>query len=244
MRHHRSDALSAVALVGIGGSLGWRVLDPLAGLVVAAMVAAMEQYRRRRVAAHRHRRLPAGAARHQIRREGRRRRARLEVRNRGMGGTALVDLAIQVDPPLRVRRTRWPRRCGTPSSTTATTSPRFRCTSTSRCTRRPCVRPPLGAHPRRRRGAGARRPPQLEPEVVEVPRVVVHYQETGGITDAQLRVADADAAPLGDLRKVASRARRRLLDARPTSRTCRSRSSWTTSTRRRRRTHKTAPVAA
>ena len=49
-----------------------------------------------------------------------------------------------------------------------------------------------------------------------MPRVVVHYQETGGITlDAQLRVADADAAPLGDLRKVASRARRRLLDAAP-----------------------------
>jgi cation diffusion facilitator family transporter len=39
--HHRSDVVSsAVALVGIVGSqLGWHLLDPLAGVVVAAMIA-------------------------------------------------------------------------------------------------------------------------------------------------------------------------------------------------------------
>ena len=41
--HHRSDALSSVvALMGIGGAmLGMPILDPLAGLVVAAMVSVM-----------------------------------------------------------------------------------------------------------------------------------------------------------------------------------------------------------
>jgi len=41
--HHRSDALSSVvAIVGVGGALcGWRVLDPLAGFAVAALVAWM-----------------------------------------------------------------------------------------------------------------------------------------------------------------------------------------------------------
>lgn len=41
--HHRSDALSSVvAIVGIGGALcGWRILDPLCGVGVAALVAWM-----------------------------------------------------------------------------------------------------------------------------------------------------------------------------------------------------------
>lgn len=39
--HHRSDAMSSIAaLVGIGGAiLGWPILDPIAGLVVAIMIA-------------------------------------------------------------------------------------------------------------------------------------------------------------------------------------------------------------
>lgn len=41
--HHRSDALSSVvAFAGIGGSLlGWRMLDPLAGILVAGLVSWM-----------------------------------------------------------------------------------------------------------------------------------------------------------------------------------------------------------
>lgn len=41
--HHRSDALSSVvAIFGVGGAiLGWRVLDPLCGLCVAALVGWM-----------------------------------------------------------------------------------------------------------------------------------------------------------------------------------------------------------
>ena len=41
--HHRSDALSSVvAIAGIGGALcGWTVLDPLCGVMVAALVAWM-----------------------------------------------------------------------------------------------------------------------------------------------------------------------------------------------------------
>lgn len=41
--HHRSDSLSsAVAVVGIAGTLaGYPLLDPLAGMVVAALIARM-----------------------------------------------------------------------------------------------------------------------------------------------------------------------------------------------------------
>ena len=227
------DALSVVALVGIGGLLGWRVLDPLAGLVVAAMVAAMV-----RIGADALAQLTDTADYLLVQRATKSAekvvgRARLGSAQPRDGGTTLVDLAIQVDSRHAAHMR---RRCATPSSTTATTSPRFWCTSTSRCTTRPCsAGPPLGAHPRRRRGAGARRLLNSSPSV-EVPRVV-HYQETGGITlDAQLRVADADAAPLGDSARLRAARAGGCSTRRPTSRTCRSRSFWTTSTRRRRRT--------
>ena len=102
--HHRSDALSSVvALVGIGGSLmGWRVLDPLAGLVVAAMVAAMGV----RIGADALAQLTDTADYLLVQRATKSAEKVVgvervsEVRNRGMGGTALVDLAIQVDPLL------------------------------------------------------------------------------------------------------------------------------------------------
>ena len=223
--HHRSDALSSVvALVGIGGSLlGWRVLDPLAGLVVAAMVAAMGV----RIGADALAQLTDTADYLLVQRATKSAEKVVgvervsEVRNRGMGGTALVDLAIQVDPLLSAS-----------AAHKVAEEVRYAVLDDGDDISEVLVHVDVSLHdascPLQVQALhSARTPVDVEaqardvllnssPEVVEVPRVVVHYQETGGITlDAQLRVADADAAPLGDLRKVASRARRRLLDAAP-----------------------------
>jgi len=102
--HHRSDALSSVvALAGIGGSLlGWRRLDPLAGLMVGGLVGWMGL----RIALEALGQLTDTSdyavvmATEQV--------ASTvvgvvdvdQVRARSMGGSALVDLAIRVDPRL------------------------------------------------------------------------------------------------------------------------------------------------
>lgn len=102
--HHRSDALSSVvAVVGIGGSMiGWRVLDPLAGLLVGLMVAWMGL----RISIEALAQLTDTSDYGVMQAAGDAARAVVgvehvdQVRSRTMGGSSLIDLAIRVDPRL------------------------------------------------------------------------------------------------------------------------------------------------
>eukprot|EP00308_Calcidiscus_leptoporus_P009220 CAMPEP_0119376598 /NCGR_PEP_ID=MMETSP1334-20130426/40245_1 /TAXON_ID=127549 /ORGANISM="Calcidiscus leptoporus, Strain RCC1130" /LENGTH=461 /DNA_ID=CAMNT_0007395193 /DNA_START=142 /DNA_END=1527 /DNA_ORIENTATION=- len=102
--HHRSDALSSVvALAGVGGAmLGVPILDPLAGLVVAGMVTTMgvrigiEAVMQLSDTSD----LVATQSVHSIAREVPGVQRAWQVRARSMGGSYLVDLAIQVESRL------------------------------------------------------------------------------------------------------------------------------------------------
>lgn len=102
--HHRSDALSSVvALAGIGGSLlGLPALDPLAGLGVAGLIGWMGL----RISIEALAQLTDTSDYGVVQAAGlvARRVPGVEtvshIRSRSMGGSALVDLAIQVDPML------------------------------------------------------------------------------------------------------------------------------------------------
>lgn len=102
--HHRSDALSSVvALAGIGGALlGVPLLDPLAGLVVAGMVTTMgirigiEAVMQLSDTSD----LVATQSVHKIATAVPGVQRAWQVRARSMGGSFLVDLAIQVESRL------------------------------------------------------------------------------------------------------------------------------------------------
>ena len=102
--HHRSDALSSVvAVVGIAGSLmGWRFLDPLAGVLVAGMVSWMGI----RISIEALGQLTDTSdygvvqAVESVAREVEGVNSVDHIRSRSMGGSSLVDLAIQVDPKM------------------------------------------------------------------------------------------------------------------------------------------------
>jgi len=102
--HHRSDALSSVvALVGVGGSmLGLPLLDPLAGMLVAAMVTTMGA----RIGVEALMQLSdtsdlaATQSVHTVARDVPGVQRAWQIRARSMGGAHLVDMAIQVEPLL------------------------------------------------------------------------------------------------------------------------------------------------
>ena len=105
--HHRSDALSSVvALAGIGGSLlGLPALDPLAGLGVAGLIFWMGL----RISIEALAQLTDTSDYDVVQAAGlvARRVPGVEsvshIRSRSMGGSALVDLAIQDGPMLSAR---------------------------------------------------------------------------------------------------------------------------------------------
>ena len=116
--HHRSDALSSiVALVGIAGSmLGLTFLDPLAGILVGSMVLWMGL----RISYEALAQL-TDTSDYEVVQEVQEVAVEVSgvnnvdhVRARSMGGSALVDLAIQVHARTRTPRTTTssPTRCG------------------------------------------------------------------------------------------------------------------------------------
>ncbi|KAL1527175.1 hypothetical protein AB1Y20_015854 [Prymnesium parvum] len=216
--HHRSDALSSVvALVGIGGSMmGWRRLDPIAGMVVAALVAWMGL----RIGVEALLQL-TDTTDYAMVKEVTEVASRVEgvqgvdqVRCRSMGGSSHVDLAIQVDQMIS-------------ASSAHRIAEEVRWSISKECedVSEVLVHVDTGPHdmscPLQDRTVQQYRPPsQVEeevrelllqqPEICRVPHVQVHYLAEGVKVDAYLSMAGDPRA--SESREVAERVRRRLLD--------------------------------
>jgi len=215
--HHRSDALSSVvALVGIAGSLlGCRILDPLAGIVVAGLVSWMGI----RIGVESLSQLTDTSDYDMVERIGDIARGVPgvkgvnHIRCRSMGGSSLVDLAIQVDPMLsascahrlaeEVRWTVADKQEGVSEVLVHvdTTAHDVTCPLQDSIVQR--LRPHTQVEEQVREKL-------LEiDEITSVPRVQVHYLPEGLAIEAQ--AAMLEDLTISELRPIADRARRRLL---------------------------------
>jgi len=217
--HHRSDALSSVvALAGIGGSLlGWTMLDPLAGMLVAGLVSwmglrigvdALGQLTDTSDYSIVHAVGDMAGRVEGVQSVGR-------VRCRSMGGSSLVDLEITVDPMLSAscghriaEEVRWSVSAEVDDVSEVLvhvdTAPHdVTCPLQDRTVRQ--FRPPYEVE-------GQVRSSLLQqPQICAVPRVQVHYLAEGLTVDAYCAMAGDLRA--SESRRVAEDATARLLAA-------------------------------
>ena len=107
--HHRSDALSSVATLAavLGAAAGWRWLDPLAGLAVAAVIVVVSARLYWRATRELLDTAPPPAVRHRLREAAEATPGVVAVdqlRARLHGSRVLADITIRVHPRLSVDR--------------------------------------------------------------------------------------------------------------------------------------------
>eukprot|EP00316_Scyphosphaera_apsteinii_P012530 CAMPEP_0119323282 /NCGR_PEP_ID=MMETSP1333-20130426/60411_1 /TAXON_ID=418940 /ORGANISM="Scyphosphaera apsteinii, Strain RCC1455" /LENGTH=425 /DNA_ID=CAMNT_0007330685 /DNA_START=269 /DNA_END=1546 /DNA_ORIENTATION=- len=225
--HHRSDALSSiVAIIGIWGSLlGLRMLDPIAGLVVAAMVSWMGM----RIGMDALLQLSDTSNFETVQAVQQSAEAvpgvlqAAHIRSRSMGGDALVDLAIQVDPILSAsaahkiaEEVRW----GVLSDVPLVSEVLVHVDTTDHDTTCP-LQDQVMQQARSHLAVEAQVRHELKEveEMRNVTSVLVHYLPDGLAVDVQAMMADHLC--VAQLRHVAELARRRLMRAAPDIRSVR-----------------------
>jgi len=217
--HHRSDALSSVvALVGIAGAFaGVPILDPIAGLVVAAMVSFMGV----RIGAEALGQLVDTSdygvveAVQEVATTVPGVNLASEIRTRSMGGDALVDLAIQVGPTLSAstahklaEEVRWRVLADVPRVSEVLVH-------VDTLQHDPTC--PLQTEAMHQKRSHLEVEAQVRAElsgldgVTSVTAVTVHYLPLGMAVDVQCTMAEQ--LRVAELRQIAARARERLMDS-------------------------------